>query len=319
MKTQPLGKSPLVASRLSYGCMRIPGTWKPQEITPDRAAAGRRAVVAAYEAGFTLFDHADIYVKGESERLFGQVLRDVSGMRDRVLIATKCGILFAGDPSAGAPSPAGPHRYDFSPQHILWSCEQSLRRLGVETIDLYQLHRPDLLMDPPAVAEAFDKLRSGGKVRHFGVSNFSPSFLAALQKACPFPLIVNQVEIHLGRLDCFYDGTLDQCLTENVTPLAWGPLGGGYLGTGGKVDRKHERKDVLRKLVDVMDEVAKNYGVTRTALALAWLLKHPAGIIPIIGSTNPDHIRDAARADGVELSREDWYRLLVAARGKALP
>lgn len=323
MKTQSLGKSSLVSSRLAYGCMRIPGTWKPTEVTPEMAARGRRSVVAAYEAGYTLYDHADIYCAGHAETLFGEAMREVSGMRERILIGTKCGILFPGQPSAGVASPAGPHRYDFSPAHIVWSCEQSLKRLGVETIDLYQLHRPDLLMDPSAVAEAFDKLKSAGKVREFGVSNFSPSFLTALQRACAFPLIVNQVEIHLGRLDNFHDGTLDQCLAENVTPLSWSPLGGGFLATNGKPDPagipSQPPKDVAKKLLKEIDAVATTHGVSRTVIAIAWLLKHPSRIIPIVGSNNPEHIRDAAKADDVELSREDWYRLLTAARGKPLP
>jgi len=175
------------------------------------------------------------------------------------------------------------------------------------------------LMDPPAVAAAFEKLKSQGKVREFGVSNFSPSFVTALQKACPMPLIVNQVEIHLGRLACFYDGTLDQCLAENMTPLAWSPLAGGYLGTGGKVDRKNPRRRGLWALIELMDKTAAAYGVSRTVIALAWLLKHPSRIIPIVGSTNPAHIADAVKADSVDLSREDWYRLLVAARMEKLP
>jgi predicted oxidoreductase len=173
-------------------------------------------------------------------------------------------------------------------------------------------------MDPAAVAGAFEHLRQAGKVREFGVSNFSPSQFALLQKFCPMPLVVNQVEVHLGRLDCLDDGTLDQCLAETVTPLAWSPLAGGYLATGAKVARKHPRRNVIRGLQGVMDEVAKRYNVTRTVLALAWLLKHPAGIIPIVGSANPGHIRDATKADGVELEREDWYRLLEAARGSRL-
>lgn len=323
MKTQPLGRTDLVSSRLAYGCMRIPGTWDPKKMTPEMAAKGKRSVITAYETGYTLFDHADIYCAGVSESLFGQVLKEVPGMRERVLIATKCGIIFPGQPSAGAASPSGPHRYDFSPEHILWSCEQSLKRLGVEQVDLYQLHRPDLLMDPDAVAGAFDKLRQQGKVRTFGVSNFSPSFVTALQSALSDPLIVNQIEVHLGKLDAFYDGTLDQCLAQHMTPLSWSPLGGGFLATNGKPDPagigSQAPKDVAKKLLKEMDQVAQSYGVTRTVIAIAWLLKHPSKIIPIIGSNNPDHIKDAARADTVDLSREDWYRLLTAARGKPLP
>jgi predicted oxidoreductase len=314
MKTQPLGKSPLVSSRLAFGCMRIAGTWKPQEVTPERAAAGRRAVLAAYEAGYTLFDHADIYCRGMCETIFGQTLKESPGMRDRIVVATKCGIRFAGDPNPGSP-----HRYDLSAEHILRSCEGSLQRLGVERIDLYQLHRADLLMDPHEVVGAFEKLKSQGKVREFGVSNFSPSFVTTLQKVCPFPLIVNQVEIHLGRLDCVYDGTLDQCLAESMTPLAWSPLGGGYLATGGAVEWRNPRRKVLRGLLATMDDIATRLNVSRTVLALAWLLKHPSHIIPIVGTTDPARICEAVRADEIDLAREDWYRLLVAARGEKLP
>lgn len=314
MKTQKIGKSSLVVGRLAYGCMRVPGTWNPADITAEKAAYGKAAIKAAYEAGYTLFDHADIYCRGGAEQLFGQVLKEVKGMRERVVIATKCGIRFAGDPT-----PESPHRFDFSPEHIVWSCEQSLLRLGIERIDIYQLHRPDLLMDPGVVAGAFEKLHKAGKVREFGVSNFSPSFVTALQSGCKFPLVVNQVEVHLGRLACFYDGTLDQCLAQGMTPLAWSPLGGGFLGSGGEVGEKHPRREAMVKLQGVMDAIAKDYGVSRTVVALAWLLKHPSGIIPIVGSCRPEHIKDAVRADTVDMGREDWYRLLVAARGEALP
>jgi predicted oxidoreductase len=314
MNTQPIGSSPLVSTRLSYGCMRIAGTWNPSEVTAEKEAAGMAAVIAAYEAGYTLFDHADIYCRGACESIFGKALRQVSGMRERVLIATKCGIRFGGDPT-----PDAPHRYDFSAEHILRSCDGSLRRLGIDTIDIYQLHRPDLLMNPQEVAGAFDKLHRAGKVRYFGVSNFLPSFVTTLQKECPFPLVVNQVEISLARLDCFYDGTLDQCLRDRITPLAWSPVGGGFLATGGKVRDNHPHREEMLKLQNLLDEVAARYDATRTAIALAWLLKHPSRIIPIVGSANPQHIRDATQADRVDLSREDWYRLLVAARMKPLP
>jgi predicted oxidoreductase len=179
MNAQRLGLSSLFSSRLAYGCLRIASTLNPAEVTPERMAQGQRTVIAAYEAGYTLFDHADIYCRGVCETIFGLALKEVRGMRDRILIATKCGIRFAGDPD-----PTYFYRYDSSPGHIIASCEQSLKRLAVETIDLYQLHRPDFLMEPAAVAEAFDKLKAQGKVREFGVSNFSPSTLESLQAAC---------------------------------------------------------------------------------------------------------------------------------------
>lgn len=294
--------------------MRIAGTWKPNEIDAQKRERARAAVLAAFEAGYTLFDHADVYCHTMCETLFGQIVRDTPSIRrSGFLIATKCGIRFP-DEKAGTP-----HRFDFSKEHILSSCEGSLKRLGVETIDIYQLHRPDLLMNPPEIAEAFDALRRQGKVRYFGVSNFSPSFLTALQSSLSYPLIVNQVEIHLGRLDCFYDGTLDQCLAENITPLSWSPLGGGWLGAGGTVRDKHPRLEHLLRIQQHADEMAKQYGVSRTVLALAWLLKPASGIIPIVGSINPDNIRDATRADTLDLTREDWYRVLVTARGEPLP
>ena len=213
MQTITLGKSILAVTRIGYGCWRIAGTWDPAAITPEKEAAGRAAVIAAYEAGFTLFDLADIYCEGHCERIFGQVLSSIPGMRNHIVIATKCGIRMQGQPH-----PSSPYRYDFSEEHIVRSCEESLRRLGVETIDLYLLHRPDYLGAPAEVAQAFAKLKASGKVREFGVSNFRPSQFTALQRACPMPLAVNQVEISLARLDRFHDGTLDQCLAESITP-----------------------------------------------------------------------------------------------------
>jgi predicted oxidoreductase len=286
----------------------------PAEVTPDREAEGRRALVAAYEAGYTLFDHADIYCRGVCESVHGQVLRDVRGMRESILIATKCGIRFAGEPHADSP-----HRYDFSAEHIQRSCEASLRRLGVEQVDLYQLHRPDVLMDPAEVAGAFDKLKASGKVREFGVSNFAPSQVAALQAACPMPLVVNQVEIHPGRLDRFTDGTLDQCLAQEMTPLAWSPLGRGTFATGGAPAADDPRRAGLLKLNEVLDATAALYGVSRTVITLAWLMKHPSRILPIVGTIRPDRIREAVLADEVTISRDEWYRIYVAARMSPLP
>lgn len=314
MKTISLGKSDLLTTRLAYGCWRLAGTWEPSEVTPEREAQGVKAAIAAYEAGYTLFDLADIYCHGVAETILGQALRQVPEMRSRIVIATKCGIRAAGDPV-----PDAPYRYDFSSHHIIRSCEQSLKRLGIEVIDLYQLHRPDFLCDPQEVAGAFGDLKKAGKVREFGVSNFLPSQVTALQKACPMPLLVNQVEISLVRLDCFQDGTLDQCLADKITPLAWSPLGGGVLAGGATPSAAGSSKSNLKALLKVVDAVAKAHGVSRSVVALAWLLKHPAQIVPIIGSTNPERIRESVKADSVELSREDWYRLLTAARGERLP
>lgn len=314
MKTVQVGSSSLTASRLAYGCWRIAGTWNPAEATAENKAAGRRAVITAFDAGYTLFDHADIYCDGEAERIFGQVLKEVPGMRGRIVIATKCGIRKAGDPK-----PDSPYRYDFSAEYILRSCEISLQRLGIETIDIYQLHRPDYLMDPAEVAGAFSRLKQAGKVREFGVSNFRPSQVTALQSACPMRLMVNQIEISLANLRSLDDGTLDQCLAEKVTPMAWSPLAAGKLGDGARRLLPSQEAYRPEPIVAALDVIAKARGTSRTAVALAWLLRHPSRIVPIVGSTNPANIRAAARADELDLSREDWYRLLEAARSQRLP
>ena len=314
MQTIQLGKSSLTGSRLAYGCWRIACAAEAAKVSPETEAGGRKAVAAAFETGYTLFDLADIYCEGACEKIFGQALKEVSGMRKRVLIATKCGIRKKGDPN-----PDSPYRYDFSAEHIVRSCEQSLKRLGVETVDLYQLHRPDYLGDPEEVAGAFSKLKKSGKVREFGVSNFRPSQFAALQKACPMPLIANQVEINLLKLDCLFDGTLDQCLAEHVTPMAWSPLAGGRLADNGPIDLQapdHAHRIHAREMLDL---VARERGVTRSVAALAWLLKHPAQIVPIVGSTDPERIRDAINATEIELTREEWYRLMEAGHGQRLP
>jgi len=313
MKTQLIGRSSLVATRLAFGCWRLVRTWNPKEVTPAREAEGRRAVIAAYEAGYTFFDNADIYCAGVCESVLGQALGEVRGMRDRVVVATKCGIRVGGDPL-----PLSPGRYDFSFEHIVRSCEQSLKRLDIETIDLYQLHRPDWLMDPAEVARAFDTLRSSGKVREFGVSNFSPSQLSALRQACPMLLAVNQVEIHLGRLDAFTDGTLDQCLAETITPMAWSPLGGGTLFEKPHADPGTPKRKVPG-LPQMIEQVAREVGQSPAVVAIAWLLKHPAKIMPIVGSMDLGRIVELTRADGVDLTREQWYRLLIAARGEPMP
>jgi predicted oxidoreductase len=306
MQTITLGTSSLTASRLAYGCWRLNGA-------PELRAAGRQAVVTDYETGYTTFDHADIYGQGETEKIFGEVLREVPGMRERILIVTKAGVRRADDP------PGSPYHFNLSGEHILRSCEGSLKRLGVETIDLFLLHRADWLVNPAEVAGAFTKLKQSGKARFFGVSNFRPTHVSAIQSACPMPLVAHQVEISLGRLAALDDGTLDQCLAAEMTPMAWSPLGGGQFADGAKRLLKYQEGYRTDGVLPLLDEYAKQHGVTRSAVALAWLLKHPSGIMPIVGSTNPQRIREAARAAEISLSREEWYRLFTAARGEPLP
>ena len=310
MQTLSLGRSNLSSSRLAYGCWRIARTG---DSMVDYHTS-RAAVLAALEAGYTLFDHANIYCAGRAEEVFGKLLKELKGERDRMIITSKSGIRLPDDPVAGAP-----YRYDFSREYIVAQAEASLRRLGVEYLDFYQLHRPDYLMDVEEVVAAFDQLRREGKVGEFGVSNFAPSQVALLQSAWLRPLIVNQIELSLTALAPLSDGTLDQCQQLEITPLAWSPLGGGLLADGALDILPHQQKYRVADTLKALDEIARSRGSTRVAVAIAWLLKHPAKIIPIIGSTNPGRIREAAAAEQVELSREEWYRLLTVARGEPLP
>jgi len=280
MQTQALGKSSLVSTRLSYGCMRIVHTWTPSDVTEERAKAGRQSVIAAYEAGYTLFDHADIYCRGMCETVFGQALREVPGMRNRILIATKCGIRFPGEPRADSP-----HRYDFSADHILWSCEQSLKRLGVEMIDLYQLHRPDVLMNPPEIARAFDQLKSQGKVREFGVSNFSLEQIDELSATGVTPA-VNQIRWSPLLFDA---AVTDGHRERGVVLEGYSALRGGTL--------EHP----------VIGEIAARLGRTPAQVILRWHLQHDTVAIP----KSQDEQRIASNADlgGFELSGADMSSL----------
>jgi predicted oxidoreductase len=309
MRTVALGQSELKSTRLIYGCMRLPGTWNVAEIDERRRREAFAALDAAFEAGYNHFDHADIYAHGECERIFGDYLKANRGLRERIIITTKVGIRWPKDTDADAP-----HRYDFSAAYLQSSCEGSLKRLSVDTLDVYLLHRPDVLMDPDEVAGAFDRLKQQGKVRHFGVSNFTPSQTALLQARLREPLVCNQIEVHPLRLAPFEDGTLDDLYQRRITPTSWSPLAGGRLG-----DPPTATSDAPVRLMGALDAEAQRCGVSRTAIVLAWLLAHPSGILPIVGSRDPARLREAVAADGVQLSREAWYRIFVAARGKPLP
>lgn len=309
MQQRTVGRSILKSSELAYGCWRLAGSEGSESNSSSQYEHGVAAVLAAFDAGFTFFDLADIYGGSESERIFGAALRSNPGLRRQISIATKCGIRRANDPG-----PQASYRYDFSADHILRSVEGSLGRMGIETIDLLMLHRPDYLMLPTEVAEAFDRLRTAGKVLEFGVSNFNPSQVQLLQQACPMPLVVNQVEISLNQLKALEDGTLDQCLSTGMTPMAWSPLAKGAL-----VSNSLKSTPRGERLSTELDRLASDRGVTPAAVALAWLLRHPARVLPVIGSTHPGHIRETTKALEVRLTREEWYRLTEAGRGERLP
>ena len=305
MQSIKIGNSDLESSRLVYGCMRIAGDGSKED-----EEKGKRAVHAAIEAGYTQFDQADIYGNGRCEELLGEVLRESPDVRQQVIVTTKCGIRPSGDPSDTSPG-----RYDFSAAHITNSVEGSLRRLGIERVDLLLLHRPDYLGHPEEVALTLEALRKSGAVANFGVSNFSPSQVELLQSAFDEPLLVNQVQINIHEIGPLSDGTLDQCLRLGMTPQAWCPIAGvAYPAWGNTFSAEDERR--IREELDRQCEI---YGVEGWIIALAWLLKHPAGISPIIGSTTPARIEAAKKALDVDYDREDWYRLFEARNGYPVP
>ena len=271
-------------------------------IAEDRAK-GKRAIRAAVDAGYTLFDHADIYGDGHCETLFGEVLRESPGLRDNILIQGKCGVRW------------NPSHYDLSGDYIVASVEDSLARLGIETLDLLLLHRPDYLMNAAEVADAFESLQASGKVAHFGVSNFSTSLFDLLQSAVAEPLLINQVEINIHNTEALDNGVLDQCQRLQITPQAWCPVAGVAYRAWGNTFSEEDEARIHAEL----ERQSEKYSEDATIVVLAWLLRHPARISPIIGSTTPERIVAANAALDIDYRREDWYRLLEARNGKSVP
>lgn len=302
MQTLRIGNSNLEGSRLTYGCMRLAGDGSAVALEN-----GRRAVRTALDAGYTVFDHADIYGDGQCETLFGDVIRESPGLRDRLILQTKCGVRL--------PTETTPAHYDLSSQHILDSVDGSLRRLNVEFIDIFLLHRPDPLMDPEDIASACDKLHRAGKVRHFGVSNFSVSQLSLLSTYVDRPLLTNQIELNLHTVDALSDGTLDQCRRLGITPQAWSPLA-GFAFPAWQNRFTTEQSERVRREVE---QQATKYAVEPWLIPIAWLLRHPSGIVPIVGSTTPERVTSAVSAFDIPFDRVDWYRLLEARNGQPVP
>lgn len=288
----------LSSSRLIYGCMRIAG----DNSTADKDK-GMTAIKAAIEAGYNHFDHADIYGGGQCEQLFGEFLANSPSLRETLIITSKAGIR------------QSPQRYDFSHDYLIESVEGSLTRLNTDYLDLFLLHRPDYLFNANQVAETFKQLKREGKVKHFGVSNFSPSQVNLLQSVLDEPLLINQIEINLHNISSLQDGTLDQCQQLAITPVAWCPLGAvAYPAWGNTFSQADEQRIGIE-----MTKQAQKYNVEAWQISLAWLLKHPANICPIIGSTTPSRIDAAKQALTIDYSAKDWYHLLEARNGQPLP
>ena len=279
---------------LSLGCWRLTGS------DDDNIAT----VTTAVDLGITLIDNADVYGLdwggthfGACEEALGRVFAAVPGLRDRVVLATKGGII------PGVP-------YDSSGDYLVAACEASLRRMNVDTIDLYQVHRPDMLTHPEEVAAAFTSLRTRGLVKEFGVSNYTVPQTLALNGFLDSGLATTQPQFSAAHLEPLRDGTLDLCMEAAITPMAWSPLAGGRLATG---------EGIPAELLTVLDELAARENVTRSAIAVAFVLAHPSKPIAILGSTQPERLQELVKATAVQLSRTDWYRIVQASEGVPLP
>lgn len=261
-------------------------------------------IEAALAAGMNLVDNADVYGLdwggigfGDNEVLLGKVLAQAPELRDQMVLATKGGIV--------PPTP-----YDSSPGYLEKACDDSLRRLGVETIDLYQIHRPDLFAHPADVAATLTRLRAAGKIREVGVSNHTPAQTDALQAHLSFALASDQPQFAMTHLEPMRDGTLDRCMRENVTPLAWSPLAGGSLATGEGLDPE---------LLTILNELAEREGVTKAAISIAFVLAHPSRPVALLGTQNPARLAELSAATTVTLTREDVYRIIPVVEGVPLP
>ncbi len=306
MKTIQLGTSGLQVPTIAVGCMRI------NRLT---AAEAEVFVLTALENGANFFDHADIYGSGDCEAIFSKAAHMTPAVRETMILQSKCGI---------RPGVA----FDFSKKHILESVDGSLSRLGTDYLDVLLLHRPDALVEPEEVAEAFDSLQASGKVRNFGVSNQSPMQIQLLKKYVKQPLVANQLQLsitnatmitrgmHVNMLDNDAvdrdGGILDFCRLNDITVQPWSPFQYGFF------EGVFLGSDKYPELNKEIDALAETYGVSNTTIVIAWLLRHPAKMQPVTGTMNVQRLKDCARAADVRLTREEWYSLLLKA-GNTLP
>ena len=300
-----LGRSGLEVPKVAVGCMRM-----SQKTVPE----ARALIDAALEEGANFFDHADIYGRGRSEEIFAEAVGMTPRVREGLILQSKCAIHDG--------------MYDFSKEHILSSVEGSLKRLKTEYLDVLLLHRPDILMEPDEVAEAFVKLRAEGKVRHFGVSNHNPMQMQLLQKSLPMPIVADQLQfsitnstmitsgVNVNMLnDAALDrdgGVLDFCRLNDITIQPWSPFWHG-LREGVYVDNP-----LFPELNAKLREVGEKYGITPTGVVIAWMLRHPAHMQPVAGSMNPARMKEILAGAKVHITREEWYGIYKSA-GFKLP
>ncbi|GIP34216.1 aldo/keto reductase family oxidoreductase [Paenibacillus sp. J2TS4] len=305
MRTMTLGSSTLEVPVMAVGCMRIHSLNK---------AEAERFVQTALKEGANFFDHADIYGNGTCEEIFSDAIHMNDDIREKIILQSKCGIRKG--------------MFDFSKEHILESVDGSLKRLKTDYLDVLLLHRPDALMEPDDVAEAFDILESSGKVRHFGVSNQNPMQIQLLKKSVKQPLIANQLQLSITNANMISNGinvnmendsainrdgsVLDYCRLNDITIQPWSPFQYGFF------EGVFLGNDKFPELNQNIDEIAKKYEVSNTTIAIAWLLRHPAHMQPVIGTMNAERLKDCCKASEVYLTREEWYDIYRAA-GNVLP
>lgn len=305
MRTIKLGTSALEVPVVAVGCMRIDG------LSPAEA---ERFVAASLESGGNFFDHADIYGGGRCEEIFAQAVHMSPSVRENLILQSKCGI------REGS--------FDFSKEHILEAVHGSLKRLNTEYLDVLLLHRPDALVEPEEVAEAFDQLERAGKVRHFGVSNQNPMQIQLLKKFVKQPIVANQLQLSITNATMISQGVnvnmenqaainrdgsiLDYCRLNDITIQPWSPFQYGFF------EGVFLGNEKFPKLNQTLDAIAERHRVTNTTIVIAWLLRHPAHMQPITGTMNVDRLRDCLKASEVPLSRDEWYEIYRAA-GNELP
>ena len=300
MQRIELGSQGISLSRLVYG------VWRLADGEDKSTPVVRAKIDVCLEQGITSFDHADIYGDYECERLFGAALREQPSLRDSMELVSKCDIALISDKH--------PQRrvkyYDTSASYIQMSVENSLRHLNTDHLDLLLIHRPDPLMDAAETGSALDALIEAGKVKAVGVSNFDVWDWRLLQKNMKNKLVINQIEMSLMHREPFTNGTLSAMQLDEVRAMAWSPLGGGSLFSG---------SEAAKRLAPIFERLHQQQGAASDLVALAWLLAHPAGILPVIGTNNLERIKNVSKALDVELDRETWFELLTAAAGHEVP
>ncbi|TGL71091.1 aldo/keto reductase [Leptospira kmetyi] len=289
-------------SRLVYGCWRMHED--PQGNSPERILA---KITTCLELGIDSFDHADIYGDYGNEERFGLALKLKPNLKDEIKIITKCGIQL---PGPNRPGVSVKH-YDTSTDYVVRSAENSLKKLNIQKIDLLLIHRPDPFSNPDEIASAFSKLKREGKVLSFGVSNYTTSQFELLQSRLDFPLATNQIELNPLRIEPFLDGTIDQAFAYRYKPMVWSPTAGGRI-----FQPKTENQIQLLK---TLNEIGSEKQKSADQILYAWFLKHPVGLIPVLGTKDLERIRSAASSIDVALTREEWFRIWEAGAGRPVP